>query len=325
VAAEHAGAAVAAAPPGVLHVDVENPVGEAPQEGDVVDALVAEVRRVVVEAEGGVAVDGLDGALGGGDVEGDLGRVHLEREAHAELGVGVEDRRPAAGEVVEARLSSLRGRREGVERVPDRRAGEAVDDLQAERGGGAPVAIISSAARWRTPSGSPSPQTCGGQDGLVALVDAVADRLADEVVGDGEELQVVLREQRLAFLDVGVRGGAAHVEVVAPAGELEAVVAHLARERGELGEREVGPLAGEEGDGSWHGASGEPFAWTRRAGSCGDGGGGGRPVAAPACRLEVLEGAVGEVVVGGVLGRDERAVEDVAAQRRHAARRSAAR
>jgi hypothetical protein len=34
-------------------------------------------------------------------VEGDLRRVHLEREAHPDLFEGVEDRVPALGEVVE--------------------------------------------------------------------------------------------------------------------------------------------------------------------------------------------------------------------------------
>jgi hypothetical protein len=41
-------------------------------------------------------------------------------------------------------------------------------------------------------------------------------------------------------------------EVVAPAGEFESVVAHLFREWGEFFEGKVGPLAGEQGDGSWH-------------------------------------------------------------------------
>ena len=55
------------------------------------------------------------------------------------------------------------------------------------------VSIIFLAARLRTPSGSPSPQTSGGQDQLVTLVDQIADRLADEVIGDGERLQAVRR------------------------------------------------------------------------------------------------------------------------------------
>src|SRR5690606_28625864 len=49
VTAEHAGGAVTASPPDVLHVHVHDAVGEAPKEADVVDTLVGEVRRVVVE------------------------------------------------------------------------------------------------------------------------------------------------------------------------------------------------------------------------------------------------------------------------------------
>src|SRR5690349_20890758 len=61
-------------------------------------------------------------------------------------------------------------------------------------------------------------------------------------------------EQRLLAGDVaGIVERGAHVEVVAPARELEAVVAHALRERRELGERQVGPLAGEEGHWTRHG------------------------------------------------------------------------
>src|SRR5690606_21208442 len=67
VAAEDTGLAVAAAPPHVLQVDVDDAVGEAADEANVVDAMVGEVRGVVVEAEGGVAADGLYGPLCRGD------------------------------------------------------------------------------------------------------------------------------------------------------------------------------------------------------------------------------------------------------------------
>ena len=57
--------------------------------------------------------------------------------------------------------------------------------------------------------------------------------------------------RRLAAVAVvGERG--VDVEVVAPAGELEAVEAPAAGLLGELGERQVGPLAGEQGDWSCH-------------------------------------------------------------------------
>src|SRR5690606_29313847 len=71
VAAEDADVAVAVAPPDVLHVGVEDARAELADELHVIDALIREVRRVVVEAEAAVALDGVDGAPGGGDVEGD--------------------------------------------------------------------------------------------------------------------------------------------------------------------------------------------------------------------------------------------------------------
>jgi hypothetical protein len=93
---------------------------------------------------------------------GDLGRVDLEREAHA-LGVEhVDDRAPALGEVLVA--------------------------------------------------------------GAVAVVDRVADGLADQVRGDGPAAEALASKElamRPHVARLRQRGG--DVEVIAPAGELEAV------------------------------------------------------------------------------------------------------
>ena len=88
----------------------------------------------------------------------------------------------------------------------------------------------------------------------MASVDrVVADGLALEVVGDREDLQAVLLQQVQLALDVGVVLGALpRVEVVAPAGDLEPVVAPLGGELGHLLEGQVGPLAGEQRDRSRH-------------------------------------------------------------------------
>src|SRR5262245_43461959 len=132
VAAEDADGRTALAPPDVLDVHVEDALAELAQEGDVVDALVAHVRGVEVEAEVGDPLDGFERAARAVDVEGDLGRMHLEREADADLVELLQDRRPPGGEVAVAGLDHvLRDRREGVEQVPDRRAREAVDDRAA--------------------------------------------------------------------------------------------------------------------------------------------------------------------------------------------------
>src|SRR5436853_273953 len=83
-----------------------------------------------------------------------------------------------------------------------------------------------------------------------ALVDGVADGLADEVGGDGPGFQAVFGEEVVAGFAVGGAGlgvGGLHdVEVVAPAGELEAVVTEGSGLGGEGVEGQVGPLAGEE-------------------------------------------------------------------------------
>src|SRR5690606_7142551 len=93
----------------------------------------------------------------------------------------------------------------------------------------------------------------GADDVLVTLVDGViAHGLTLEVVGDRVDLQSVLVEQLKLALGVAGLVPAPRVEVVAPAGELKAVVAPLGRELGDFLERKVGPLAGEESDRSRH-------------------------------------------------------------------------
>jgi hypothetical protein len=87
----------------------------------------------------------------------------------------------------------------------------------------------------------------------VALVDRVADRLADEVVADRPAAQAVALEQlALAPAVGGVGERLVDVEVVAPAGELEAVEPPRRALRGEVVERQVGPLAREQGDWPGH-------------------------------------------------------------------------
>ena len=87
----------------------------------------------------------------------------------------------------------------------------------------------------------------------MAFVNAVADGLADEVVGNGIAGEAVLGEEGPFLFDViGFGEGAVHFEMVAPAGEFDAVVAHFFGEGQEVGEGKVGPLAGEKGDWSWH-------------------------------------------------------------------------
>ena len=92
--------------------------------------------------------EGLQGPLGGVEVEGDLGRMDLQPEPDAALAEDVEDRVPALGEELEAGVDHRVGdRRERVEQVPDRRAGEAVDTSTPSFCAARAVSFISSAAR----------------------------------------------------------------------------------------------------------------------------------------------------------------------------------
>ena len=73
------------------------------------------------------------------------------------------------------------------------------------------------------------------------------------MVADRVTLEIVILEDLPKTLDVAVlREGPANLEVVAPAGELEAIVAHLLCKWRELLEGKVCPLASEQGDRSCH-------------------------------------------------------------------------
>ena len=281
--AEYAHAAVAAPPPRVLHVHVEDALAECADELHVVHALVAEMRRVVVEPEATVALHRLDRALRAGDVERDLGRMHLEAEVHVRLVECLEDGQPALCEIVEALLPvRLRRGRKGVDRVPHRGAAEAVDHgRRPTRGPGSRIEQRArrSGGRDHLLSGPPADPLrlavaphVRRQDGPVALVDRVAHRLPHQVVRDRKAGQAMRLEQRPLVAQVLRRGnGLVHVEVVAPARQLDTIVAHAPGEGSELRQGQIGPLAGEERDGAHSpdnmaGARGvvQPLPWSVR-------------------------------------------------------------
>jgi hypothetical protein len=156
--------------------------------------------------------------------------VHLVREPYADLVEHIEDRVPAVREVLVAGRDPLgRDRREHRDVLPDRRAGEADHRVHAELGRG-PRGVLQVLGRplpdtFRI-AVAPHPRR---HDRLVPEVDrVVADRLADQMVGDREDLQVVLRQDVVPALDVGiVLDRLLDVEMVTRAGDLDTVVPGL--------------------------------------------------------------------------------------------------
>ena len=198
----------------------------------------------------GPVADRLQRGLGRPVVVRDLARVHLVGVADADRVEDVDDRVPAVREVGVAGADHVvTDRREHGQVVPDRGAGEADHGVDAERG--------------RRPCGGlhllgrPLPHALGiavapdprVDHVLVAVVDdRVADRLAVQVGGDRPAAQPVPLQDVLLGPDVRVvLGRPGDVEVVAPAGDLEAVVAPLRGQPADLLERQVGPLTGEQG------------------------------------------------------------------------------
>lgn len=89
------------------------------------------------------------------------------------------------------------------------------------------------------------------QDRLVTLVDGVADCLAHEVGRNRVATELVVSEHLPNFRDVvGLIECGLDVKMVAPTGEFDAVKAHGFHLGQEFGDRNIGPLAGEESDGT---------------------------------------------------------------------------
>ena len=235
-------------------MDVVDPVGELAREGGGVEELVLEVARVEVDPEGLVVADRVEGLARRDEVVGDLGRVHLEPEAHPLRFEDVHDRPEALGEVLVAALDLGEVvRREGVELVPDRRAREAVHLRDAERGRGAGRVLQALGGALPDALGLAVAPDLGRKDRLVARVDRVADGLPDEVRAERPAAEPVALEELAPSLRVPVVGERlVDLEVVAPAGELEPVEPPLARLGGEVVDGQVGPLAGEERYGTRH-------------------------------------------------------------------------
>ncbi len=121
VATKDAHCAIALAPPNILHVGVMDTLTEFTNEADVVNALVGKVTWVVVKTKASMMTHIREGAVGRGDVEGNLRRVNLESKVYLMLVERLKDRFPATGKIVEAGLDILlAGGRESVERMPNR-------------------------------------------------------------------------------------------------------------------------------------------------------------------------------------------------------------
>src|SRR5262249_2160555 len=92
------------------------------------------------------------------------------------------------------------------------------------------------------------------QDRLMPRVDAVAHGLAHEVRADLVALQIVaIQEVALRAAVVGIGDGLIDFKVVAPAGELDTLITKIAGLAAHIFERQIGPLAGEQRDGTGHG------------------------------------------------------------------------
>ena len=181
--------------------------------------------------------------------------MHLEPEADADLVKDIQNGVPAIGELTITGVNELRrGRRKVIKHGPDGAAGEAVDDVHA-KGLCCPRCILHflRGALVDALRIAIAPHV-GRHDVLVARVNAVTDRLANEVVGDGETLQAVFGQDVMPRLQIAIlTKRATNFEVIAPAGQFEAVIAPVGGLLRQGVQRQIGPLPGKKRYWSCHG------------------------------------------------------------------------
>jgi hypothetical protein len=163
------------------------------------------MRRVIIKAETPVMLNGFECPAGRGHVKRDFRRVHLQGKIDINGFKGFQDRPEATSEILKALLQvSLVGRREGVAGVPNTRPGKSVDHGRENE-----IAVGFGVHEFATracgelePFGRPLPNPFRfavtpdfqGQNGLVTVVDVVADSLAHQMIGNPEGCQAVIGE-----------------------------------------------------------------------------------------------------------------------------------
>ncbi len=175
--------------------------------------------------------------------------MNLKSKFHSAVFELIHDRIPGLSEEFIAGVDHVFGdRREAVEHVPDRRAGEAGDNFRTEICGGAraefhlldrPFAFrLFFACELRRS------ETVGA-----AVVVGVAGELTGKVITDRPELEVVFLESVKKFFAVFLIGcGLVDVEVIAGSGELKSLVAPGCGFGGHCFERQISPLSGKQSD-----------------------------------------------------------------------------
>ena len=203
----------------VLDVEGANARVVGVDEGEIVQLLQDEVRRVVEDVGARVVVDRIQEPLEGGAVEQILARVQLVAGVDPRVVEGVEDRAPAAGELVEGLLDQAgRALRPGVHVGPGQGPGEGGHGGQAEvaagLGGRAQLALGPFAPAGRVG------QLGRGEGGEQPVVGRVhRQELALQVGGEFGDLQPALGQPALDVVAVGLAvGGQLDVEGRADAG-----------------------------------------------------------------------------------------------------------
>ena len=248
VTAENTSCTITDSPGNILHVDMEDAFLELIDELHIIDALIAEVARVVVEAKRRVEFHCLQSTLCTGDIKRDFGGMHLEREAHTFHFKRVEDWLEAFGEVgVTGFDLSIQIRREGIDQMPDAAAGETIDHGDAEK--------LRRTSCFDELMGSASAHTLWftitvdviWQNLFVTFIDVVTHRLTDEMTAECMTLEPIPSELELEVRDVFlVSESLVDVEVVSPARKFHALITHLPGQFEKLVEFEVCPLTRKE-------------------------------------------------------------------------------
>ena len=80
---------------------IADSLSERVEQAEVIDSLIGEMTGIEIDAEAWMMIDSLQRALHGSEVESDLGRMDLQRKVDVDTVERIQNRCPAAGEILE--------------------------------------------------------------------------------------------------------------------------------------------------------------------------------------------------------------------------------
>ena len=231
-------------PPHILHVRMENAIAEVIKEPHIVNTLIRQMTRVIIEPKTRVIIQCLQRLLARDKIKRDFRRMHLERKLDATSLELIQNRKKTRCKLLVAIVNHMRRHcRERVEQMPDGTARESIDDINAQRLGGTSGHLHILRGTLTHALGITVTPHLGSDKSAMTLINPVTNRLTNKMIANGKNLQPKTVETRTPLLDIiRIRRRRHDIKVIAPAARLHAVITKLDKLLAQNIKRKVSPL-----------------------------------------------------------------------------------